>query len=259
MTNTTATIKENVKINDAMYRMVLDCPDIDLSKFIPGQFADIEVPGHPEMLLKRPFSIHAADAAAHTVTLIYQIAGRGTDALSHAKCGLTLAAILPIGTGFNLQDSDKNVILVGGGAGVAPLLSVVRRWPGRQYRAYLGFRSKDYAYCIDAFESECSSARVSSDDGTVGIHGVITDIVEADVATERPDIVLACGPTPMLKALKGILSPRSIRAQFSLEQRMACGFGACATCACGIDNGDGLEYKKVCINGPVFDMDEVVL
>ena len=259
MNNTTATIKENKKLNDVMYKMVLYCPDADLSGFVPGQFADIEIPGHAEMLLKRPFSIHAVDADTHTVTLIYQIAGKGTKALAHVPAGTKLAAILPIGSGFSLEDSDKSAILVGGGAGIAPLLSVVKHWPQKKYRAYLGYRSRTYAYCIDEFKAACESVRISSDDGTIGAPGVITDIVAADIDAAPPDIVLACGPTPMLRSLKEKLSPRGIRAQVSLEQRMACGFGACATCACGIDKGGVLDYKKVCIDGPVFDMSEVVL
>lgn len=259
MTNTMVTVKENTALNAAIYKMVLSCPDVDLSDFVPGQFADIEIPGHAEMLLKRPFSIHAIDSDEKTVTLIYQIAGKGTEALAQTPEGILLHAILPIGKGFNICKSGINILLVGGGVGIAPLLPVTRYWPYKQYRACLGYRGKDFAYCIDDYEAACDSVAIASDDGSIGQKGLVTDIVRREIDKLTPDVVLACGPTPMLKALKELLAPMGIAAQFSLEQRMACGFGACATCVCGIDKGDGRSYRKVCTEGPVFDMNEVVL
>jgi dihydroorotate dehydrogenase electron transfer subunit len=252
-------VKENIALNTAIYKMVLDCPDVDLSKFVPGQFADIEIPGHAEMLLKRPFSIHAVSREDKTVTLIYQIAGKGTEALVDTAAGTQLNAILPIGRGFDLCKVGNNILLVGGGVGIAPLLPVTKHWPYKQYRACLGYRSKDLAYAVGAYDAACDSVAMASDDGSIGIQGVVTDIVRQELGKSKPDMVLACGPTPMLKALKDLLLPLGIPAQFSLEQRMACGFGACATCVCGIDKGDGLSYKKVCTEGPVFDMNEVAL
>ena len=259
MENTTATIKDNTRIAKAIYRMVLHCPDVDLNDFAPGQFANVEITGHSELLLKRPFSINAVDVDAHMVTLIYQVVGKGTEAMSHTTCGTQVSVILPIGQGFDLGDNDKNVYLVGGGVGIAPLLSVIRHWPAKQYHAFLGYRGEDYAYCLGDFESLCAHVFVSSDDGTVGEHGFVTELVKREISSAPPDVVLACGPTPMLKALRDRLLPQKIRAQFSLEQRMACGFGACAACVCGIDKGDGLMYQKVCTDGPIFDMAEVVL
>jgi dihydroorotate dehydrogenase electron transfer subunit len=126
-----------------------------------------------------------------------------------------------------------------------------------RYVALLGYRCKNAVYCADDF---CGCGlHIASDDGSVGEKGLVTALVETVLAETIPDIVLACGPAPMLKALKSILSPRGIRAQFSMEERMGCGFGACAVCACAVQTADGLDYKKACVDGPVFDMDEVML
>lgn len=255
--NGTAVIEWNNRIAEDIYEMVLHCPNADLTGFVPGQFAQIGIPGHAELILKRPISIHAADAAAHTVTLIYQTRGKGTLALAETPAGTKLQVILPLGNGFDLKPEHKAVFLVGGGMGVAPLPAVMKRWPDRRYIALLGYRCEDAAYCADDF-CYCG-LHIASDDGSVGEKGLVTALVEAALKEVTPDIVLACGPAPMLRALKGLLAPHGIRAQFSMEERMGCGFGACAVCACAVQTADGLGYKKACVDGPVFDMDEVML
>ncbi len=256
--NVKALIKSHEKIADGIYRMVLYCPEADLVHFIPGQFAHIQIPGHNELLLKRPISINALDESAHTVTLIYQVKGNGTRALLTALPGTSLYAILPVGRGFHLSASDKKVFLVGGGVGIAPLPTVVARWPDRQYEVFLGYRSQPFAYCQNDFTT-CDMVHVASDDGTIGEPGLVTSMIKKNLHADRPDIVLACGPTPMLLALKELLGGTGIRCQVSMEQRMCCGFGACATCVCGINTPQGMDYKKVCVEGPVFDLSEVVL
>jgi len=255
--NGNVTIAWNNRIAEGIYEMALHCPEADLTGFVPGQFAQIGIPSHAELILKRPISIHAADAETHIVTLIYQVRGKGTHALAEMPAGSQLQAILPLGHGFDLRLEHKTVFLVGGGMGVAPLAAVTKRWPDRQYVALLGYRCEDAAYCTDSF---CScSKKVASDDGSIGEQGLVTTLVETALKEITPDVVLACGPAPMLRALKGILSPQGIRAQFSMEERMGCGFGACAVCACAVQTADGMDYKKACVDGPVFDMDEVVL
>ena len=255
--NGTASITRNRRIAEGIYEMILHCPDADLSAFIPGQFAQIEVPQHAELILKRPISIHAVDAAAHTVTLIYQVRGKGTHALAEAPEGSCLKTILPLGHGFGLKPEHKTVFFVGGGMGIAPMTTVMKHWPDRRYVALLGYRCESAAYCVSDFD-RCD-VRVASDDGSIGEQGLVTALVETALVDITPDIVLACGPAPMLGALKILLTQRGIRAQFSMEERMGCGFGACAVCSCAVQTADGLDYKKACIDGPVFDMDEVVL
>ncbi|MDD5017146.1 MAG: dihydroorotate dehydrogenase electron transfer subunit [Eubacteriales bacterium] len=254
-----ATVKENSKIAAGIYKMIIACGDADIRHFVPGQFADIAVPGHAELLLRRPISISAVNPDNNTAALIYQIQGKGTDIFSRLTPQTKIDAIMPVGRGFYLTAREKTVFLVGGGVGIAPLLSVTQKWPSKTYEAFLGYKGRDYAYCLDDFENACGKVIVTSDDGTLGEKGFVTDALGRRLIEAKPDIVLACGPVPMLRALKDILSPFGVPAQVSMEQRMCCGFGACATCVCGVDHGEGLEYKKVCIEGPVFDLFEVVL
>lgn len=255
--NGIANIIRNQRIAEGIYELILHCPGADLSKFVPGQFAQIEVPGHAELILKRPISIHAVDAEAHTVTLIYQERGKGTRALAETKAGTSLQAILPLGHGFELKPEHKTVFFVGGGMGIAPMTTITKHWPDRRYVALLGYRCESATYCISDFDA--CDVRVASEDGSIGEQGYVTTLVETALAEITPDIVLACGPAPMLRALKQLLSPRGISAQFSMEERMGCGFGACAVCVCVVQTADGMDYKKACVDGPVFDMDEVVL
>lgn len=257
--NIETTIKKNERIAQGIYKMVLFCEGADLAQFVPGQFANLSVPDHEQLLLKRPISINEVDAESKTVTLVYQVKGKGTNAFTDIKQGTKLDAILPVGSGYNLKNSDKKVFLVGGGVGIAPLLTVTNRWAEKTYEAFLGYRGKEFTYCLDEFKNVCDSVFVASDDGTIGEKGFVTGLVQKRLKLEMPDIVLACGPPPMLKALRGVLKPAGVPAQVSMEQRMCCGFGACAVCVCGVDKKEGLEYKKVCVEGPVFDLYEVVL
>lgn len=254
-----AAIVENIETAKCIYTMVLDCGGADLLHFIPGQFANLKIPGRNELLLRRPISICKTDANSGAVTLVYQIKGKGTQALVALQKGAIIDAILPIGRGFNLKAADKTVFLVGGGVGIAPLLPVTQKWPDKNYEAFLGYRSADCEYCLDDFKSSCGAVHVATDDGTLGEKGLITDVLKLRLMRGAPDAVLACGPSPMLSALKQILKPLNIPAQVSMEQRMCCGFGACSVCACGVKNGEELEYKKVCVEGPVFDLYEVEL
>ncbi len=255
--NVETTIVSNKLIANRIYELVLQSKDADLEHFVPGQFANIDIPNRSDLLLKRPISINKVDVSQGTVTLVYQPMGQGTQALISVLPGEHIKAILPIGRGFNLKSSDKTVFLVGGGVGIAPLLSVTQKWPDKDYYAFLGYRSKDCEYCSSDFEAVSDKTYISSDDGTVGIKGFVTDSLSDSLLEITPDVVLSCGPGPMMKSLKAAVG--DIPTQVSLEQRMCCGFGACAVCVCAIDDGSGLDYKKVCIEGPVFDLNEVVL
>jgi dihydroorotate dehydrogenase electron transfer subunit len=252
-------VAENKEIAKLIFKMLLKCEGADIEHFVPGQFANLAVPGHNELLLRRPVSICTADAANKAVTLIYQIKGKGTEAFSKLITGTKVSAILPVGRGFNLKGSEKNIFLIGGGVGIAPLLSVTQKWPEKNYTAFLGYRGAEYEYCLDDFKRVCKQVIVTSDDGTLGEKGLVTDALKKSLNENIPDVVLACGPIPMIRALKDILKSVHVPAQVSMEQRMCCGFGACSTCVCGIENEDGFDYKKVCIEGPVFDLYEVEL
>jgi dihydroorotate dehydrogenase electron transfer subunit len=256
--NLRATIISNEKTAEGIYRVVLHCPGIDLKHLIPGQFAHIGIPGRRELLMKRPISINDFDEAAETLTLIYQMKGQGTSALVAAEPGAEMDVIAPVGRGYHLTAADRKVFLIGGGVGIAPLPTIMKRWPDKQYEAFLGYRGLPFAYCQNEFGA-CDIVHVASDDGTIGELGVVTALLEKRLADYQPDILLACGPPPMLRALKKVVDTFGLRCQVSMEQRMCCGFGACATCVCGVHTPDGLDYKKVCVEGPVFDIQEVNL
>ncbi len=255
--NMDSAIISNKRIADCIYEMVLFCPDADLKEFVPGQFADIEIPNRKDLILKRPLSINKVNVEEKMVTLIYQLVGEGTNSLIELKPNDSLKAILPIGRGFHLASEQKDVMLVGGGVGIAPLYTVIQRWPDKNYDVYLGYRGIDCAYCMDDFKEACSDVCVTSNDGTIGEKGFVTEALSKRLKNKKPDVILTCGTLPMLKSLKAVVG--DVPVQASLEQRMGCGFGACAACVCGIKNKDGFEYKKVCTEGPVFDLAEVQL
>lgn len=255
--NVDTKIISNRKIAECIYEMVLHCPDADLEHFVPGQFANIEIPNRNDLLLKRPFSINKVDNKEKRVTIIYQLVGEGTNSMAELKPNESIKAILPVGRGFHLTSEQKDIVLVGGGVGIAPLYTVIKRWPDKNYDIFLGYRSIEHAYCINDFEEVCSDVCVTSDDGTVGEMGIVTKALSERLKKKKPDVILTCGPVPMLKSLKDIVG--DVPVQVSLEQRMGCGFGACAACVCGIKKDEDTEYKKVCIEGPVFDLAEVQL
>ena len=239
-----------------IYKMVLYFPTVPEQTPLPGQFIHIAVPGHS---LRRPISIHDASREAGTVTIYYQVKGEGTKELSRMKTGERVNIFYFLGNGFTLKENAKKVLLVGGGIGVAPLLYAAKFWAEQaSFDAILGYRSKDYAYALSEFATHCRSSRIVTEDGSAGKQGYVTDLMRAYFETEKPDMILACGPTPMLKAVQALALEKGIPTQLSLEERMGCGMGACVTCSCKIKSADGYNYLRACVDGPVFDAEEVL-
>ena len=165
----------------------------------------------------------------------------------------------PLGNGFSLPESGEGIILIGGGIGTPPLLSVAQTLPG-QTEAILGFRNADACILARDFALACANVQIATDDGSLGFHGLVTDLLRERIAVkEKPCTgILACGPTPMLKAIAALAQEHQIPCQVSLEERMGCGVGACLVCACKTKEADGEHYRHVCKDGPVFDAREVV-
>lgn len=253
-----AQIIRNEEIAESVCRMALKTDAGALSGFIPGQFANIKIPGRGELLLRRPFSISRADAKTGEFEISYRIAGKGTQEMSKLRPGAKIDALLPLGKGFRLSDGERLVYLVGGGIGVAPLLAVPGKWK-KEYRAFFGYRNAGCAFGADEMNGSCGDVVIATDDGSAGYHGFVTQALEERLRAEKPDAILACGPLPMLRELKRLAGEYGVPAQVSMEQRMGCGFGACAVCACAVNGADGPDYKKVCADGPVFDINEVIL
>ncbi len=247
-----ARVIENVKIAKDIYQMKLTV-SADSFKFLrPGQFLHAKVPGAGDLLLRRPISVNDYSEKEGWVQIAYLVIGGGTRQFSLLREGDTLDILFPLGNSFKLGEDQKKVMLVGGGIGVAPLLTVMRYYPDREYTALLGYRSREYMYQADAF-GESAQVFVTTDNGTYGHQGFATDLVAGRIAENRPDVILACGPTCFFRSLKKEIEGAGIPAYASLEQRMGCGTGGCSVCVCSI----GGENRRICVEGPVFDLAEV--
>ena len=243
-------VVSNGRITRDLYDIVMesDAPEDFLPA--PGQFAHISASG---VFLRRPISIAGYDRDNRRVRFIVRAAGRGTEAITSMSPGESTRALMPLGNPFPMERTGgADVWLVGGGIGVAPLIYAARRLyeAGSRIKSFLGFRDKR-----DIFgERELGAfGEVSTDTG-----GFVTDPVKSALTAGRPDVIFACGPGPMLASLQKICREENLTAYASLEARMGCGVGACLVCSCMV-KGERTEYRKVCKDGPVFDIEEVVL
>lgn len=218
-----------------------------LPSITPGQFLTLST-GRGEQLLKRPFGIAAY--GDQTVSVCFQIVGEGTKTLAKAPVGTQLEAVLPLGNGF--PSGYKKVALIGGGVGVFPLMSFAKTH-GVEFRSFLGFRSKEYVCCEKEFQA-FGALSVCTDDGSYGAKGNAVDLFFE--SGFKPDAIFACGPLPMFRALKARCEGSDIPCYVSCEERMGCGVGACLVCTCDTLLGG---KKRVCKDGPVFRVEELVL
>ena len=249
-------VKENYRVADKTFKMVLDGNASGFSKL--GQFVNIAIDG---FFLRRPISV--ARVSEKSMSLYYKIVGRGTLRLSELQHGEQLNVLLPLGNGFELEEADdRNILLVGGGVGVPPMMGCYEEAlrKGMKPKVILGFNKSSEVFGVDEFEGIALEHGVKPDihistvDGSLGMKGTVIDVIREIVGGENIDIeksyIFACGPKPMLKAL----SQLPARGQYSLEERMACGFGACMGCTCSTRNGG----KRVCKDGPVFLKEEII-
>ena len=246
-----ATIVKNEKIADNIHAVTFDMGE-DV-KVRCGQFGNIAVGG--THLLRRPIAICKAEN--NLVTFCYQIKGEGTQKLKTLGAGTRLNVLMPLGNGFFVEENEKKVALVGGGVGVFPLISVLRQYANeKEIAAYIGYRNKGAVCGVDEFKKASKFVAVT-DDGSYGEKMNAVQAFEKDIqAGNRPDVVLSCGPTPMLRALKAVVERENIPCYVSLEERMGCGIGACLVCVCDKTNG---KKARVCKDGPVFNANEVTL
>ena len=248
MITTKAKILINNHIGSDIYKMVLFVKDMPTVK--AGQFLMIDCGKSEGITLKRPISIHSFDN--DTLTIIYKVVGKGTKALSQIKSGNDIEVILPLGNSFDAK-TYSNIALVGGGIGMFPLFAVITEYPNKNYYAYLGCKDKTGFVCEDVFLDSCVVTELTTEDGSVGQKGFVTNLLKRDL--KKFDAIFACGPKPMLKALKELVKDTQIPTFVSMEERLGCGFGACLTCACKTNKGN----LRVCADGPVFDIREVIL
>jgi len=234
------------EINKDIFRIRLQLETFP--KIVPGQFLNVKVTGFS---LRRPFAICDWDEKKKTVDFGFILRGEGTIALSKVKVGDTLDVLLPLGNGFaDTYTTNSKVMLVGGGVGVFPLLSVAKNHPNCY--SLLGYRNNDTICLVDEFKQH-------SKEVITNIGGFITDDVKREIGRIKPDVVLCCGPDALMKALgKSLREGTNVPIYVSLEQRMACGFGACLCCNQQVKVKDEIENLRVCCEGPVFKLEDVV-
>lgn len=243
-------------INDKNFKMVIRAPE-KLPHIHCGQFLHLEVPTGG-ILLRRPICISNYDD--YCITTYIVIVGKGTKELSKLKPGDKLRAILPIGNGYILEENHKKVVLIGGGVGIAPLITVPKSYPNVEYFTYLGFGTKSMVMMQDDFKAVSKELTVCTDDGSYGKKGFPTDYLDADISRILPDVILTCGTTPMMKAVAAVSLKHNIKAYMSGESHMGCGVGACLVCTCAVKQPDGsIKNKRACVDGPVFSLDEIIL
>lgn len=230
------------------------------AQLLPGQFIQISVgAGGQDPLLRRPFGYLARDAAAGTIGILVQIVGRGTALLRAAQAGATLSVLGPLGRGFNL-DPPGTALLVGGGLGVVPLLDLAAALLARRVSVTFIYaaRTKEQLYALDELQRLGLEPILATDDGSAGLRGTAVDAVAGRVARDYR-FFYACGPRPMLVRVREEMEKAGVPGELSLEERMACGFGACLGCVVPVRGPQGTAYKRVCAEGPVFPAAEVIL
>ena len=241
------TVVEAVRLNAFAYSFTLEAEGMTPEG--PDQFVHVKC-GHSR-LLRRPISI--CDWEENLLRIVFEVRGEGTEWLSRRKAGDRLDVLGPLGRGFRM-DREGRYLLVGGGIGVPPMLGCAK-WTAGRSTAVLGFRSADRAMLSEDFQKSCKEIFLCSDDGSIGRHGFV-DAQVRDILEKDKDFtaVLACGPKPMLKNVAAVAAGFGVPCQVSMEERMACGVGACLGCA--IQMADG-TMKHVCKDGPVFNAEEV--
>ena len=219
-----------------------------------GPFVHVAAEG---FMLRRPISICDIDKEKGTIRIVFEVRGKGTEKISDIKKGDLIDMIAPLGKGFKILEKGKNAVCIGGGIGTPPMVAVAKEY-GENATVISGFRSASAVILQEDFKAQGNNTILCTDDGTAGMKGFVTTALEECLDKEKPDIIYACGPSAMLKAVVDIAKKNGVYCQVSLEERMGCGVGACLVCACKVVK-DGEEfYAHVCKDGPVFSAEEVV-
>ena len=235
------TVRSNREIAYLMYEMRLSGPAADCMR--PGTFVNLKIEGN---YLRRPISV--CDASENELVLLYKVVGEGTKKMAEMTEGDTIMILTGLGNGYDTSKSGDKPLLLGGGSGVAPLYQLAKRLlaEGKHPVAALGFASRRDIYYADELRALGVPVSVATVDGTEGVKGFVTDAMPADYT-----YTYSCGPEPMLKAIH-LKSTTS--GQYSFEERMGCGFGACMGCSCKTVTG----YKRICRDGPVLEKEEIL-
>lgn len=264
-----AHVREQVQLAERTYRLRLDCPEV-AAAVRPGQFVMLRLPGTTDPLLGRPFALYdtVVGPAGEPLGLdvVYLVVGKMTGRLADLRPGDRLEVWGPLGRPFPDWDDVARVTLVAGGIGQTPFLAYARQLLGtRGYGGdpprrrtgrvvlYYGVRTAALAAGIDDFQAAGVEVHLTSDDGSLGTRGYVTDLLAAH-GPSGP--LVGCGPAPMLQALAALARDRGLTCYVSLETPMACGLGICFACVTRVRTADGWDYRRVCVDGPTFDAAE---
>jgi dihydroorotate dehydrogenase electron transfer subunit len=252
-------ILSNEAVAEAHYLLRCECPEI-AQHARPGQFIHVMISQDTGMLLRRPFTIYTVDG--HEITMLYQIIGEGTQRLSEMLAGEPIQVLGPLGNTFNFTTKPEPAILVGGGAGIASLmlLAVALRKNGIQTLGLVGAQHRTRLLSVKDLESIGIAVHIATDDGSIGHHGYVTDILAdlLEVAAYQHPTVYACGPHGMLSAVAKITADFEVPTQIAMENRMGCAMGVCLGCVCPVRiDANRIEYQRVCTEGPVFNAADI--
>lgn len=253
-----AKVIEHARMKNDYRLLVLECPGIGRAAR-PGQFVHLRIPGQDPFVLRRPFSIFKADEQG--ITILYKKIGRGTAAMETIAAGDLVNLLGPLGNGFPLDRNDIFPVLVGGGYGIAAMYLLAKQFP-KPGAVFIGGRTADDLLCVDDFKALKWQVNLSTEDGSMGTKGLITELLGFWFAGEGADKdveIFACGPDGMLKAVTRQAEKRCLKAWVSLDTHMGCGVGVCLACVCKIRDGDGnVHWGRVCKEGPVFECRQIV-
>ena len=234
-------IKSNIALTATVYKMVLVGDTSAIT--CPGQFVNILLDG---LFLRRPISVN--ECVSDELTLIYKVVGKGTEQMAKITAGQTLDVLTGLGNGYDLSKAGDRPLLIGGGVGVPPLYMLARqlREAGKDVTVILGFNTKDEVFSEEDFKALGCETFVTTVDGSYGVKGFVTNALP-----ESYTYFYTCGPEPMLKA---VYKATVTDGQFSFEERMGCGFGACMGCSCKTVTGN----KRICKEGPVLTKEDII-
>lgn len=235
-------IKSNKKLTDSIFEMVLIGDTSSITA--PGQFINIKLDG---FYLRRPISI--CDYDNETITIIYKVVGEGTEVMSKMNACEKLDVLCGLGNGFDTSKSLEKPVLIGGGVGVPPMYNLCKKLisEGKEVTVILGFNKKEEIFYEDAFKKLGADVKVTTVDGSYGVKGFVTDALKEI----EYSYFYTCGPMPMFKAIEATAVTSG---QYSFEERMGCGFGACMGCSCKTKYGN----KRICKDGPVLEREEII-
>jgi len=236
------TVLSNTPLTKDVFKMVLEGDTSSLTK--PGQFVNLKLDG---LFLRRPISV--CDFSKNYVDILYKVLGHGTKSMTSFKPGMELDCLVGLGNGFDTGKSGERPLLIGGGVGIPPMYNLCKKLieEGKKPTVILGFNSNDEIFYEKEFKDLGIETYVSTVDGSYGIKGFVTDVIK----TVEYDYFYTCGPMPMFNAIEKMIKTSG---QYSFEERMGCGFGACMGCSCKTKYGN----KRICKDGPVLEREEII-